>query len=353
MRKLASIQTVSVTEAIPKADAIERLHILGWWVVAKKGEYQPGDKVVYCEIDSLLPEQEEFEFLRSSCYKPAIVDAENQVLQRAGFRIRTVKLRGQVSQGICFPLSILPVGTSQEVGTDVTAQLGIFKYEPPVPVGMGGRIKGTFPDFLSKTDEIRVQTIEDVLGRYARTNFTMTEKLDGTSFTAFLRQGEFGLCSRNQWVDETDLSNTLCRLAAELKLAEKLETLRTSFEISPAIQGEVIGPGIQGNKYALRSPELYVFNVLDTDQYQLVDRSLQAKMLESVGLTSVPSLGDITLEHSVDELVALSVGKSILNPKVQREGIVFRPEVEVNDPDIGGRLSFKAINPKFLLKFDE
>src|SRR3954452_15193585 len=108
MRQLASIQTVNAVEPIPNADAIERIRVLGWWVVSKKGEHKPGDKIVYCEIDSLLPERPEVEVLRSSSFKPAQVDGAGAVTLPAGFRIRTVKLRGQVSQGICFPLSILP-----------------------------------------------------------------------------------------------------------------------------------------------------------------------------------------------------------------------------------------------------
>lgn len=352
MRKLASIQMISATEPIPNADAIERLRILGWWVVAKKGEFLPGDRVVYCEIDSLMPEHPEFEFLRKSCFKPSIVEGGN-VIQRAGFRIKTMKLRGQVSQGICFPLSILTEGTSHEIGEDVTAVLQIIKYEPPIPVGMGGRIKGTFPSFLPKTDEIRVQVLEEMIKRHSGKTFAITEKLDGTSFTAFLRDGEFGLCSRNQWLDETDQTNLLVRLAQELKLTEKLETLHREFGFHPAIQGEIIGPGIQGNKYGLPKVELFVFNLLNIETYRLVDRVDQAQMLNSVELKTVPELGDVVLNHSVDELVAMSAGPSELNPKTQREGIVFRPETESHDHDVGGRLSFKVINPQFLLKFDD
>ena len=355
MRKLASLQTVSLVEPIPNADALERLRVLGWWVVAKKGEFHPGDRVVYCEIDSLLPERPEFEFLRASSFKAAI-DEGGQTIQRAGFRIKTVKLRGQVSQGICFPLAILPSTVPPEslsVGDDLTDALEIIKYEPPVPLGLSGRVKGSFPAFLSKTDEIRVQVLEEVLKRYCGQQFAMTEKLDGTSFTAFMRDGEFGLCSRNQWLDETDLSNKLARLAHDLDLPGKLAQLQREFGRHPAVQGEVIGPGIQGNKYGLKQVELYVFNLLDVDAYRLVDRALQAQLLHAVGLKSVPVLGEITLNHTVDELVSLSLGMSQLNAKVQREGIVFRPEVELNDPDLGGRLSFKVINPQFLLKFEE
>ena len=136
MRKLASIQTVNAVEPIPNADAIEKVRVLGWWVVSKKGEHKPGEKLVYCEIDSLLPELPEFEFLRPSSFKPAQTDATGATILPAGFRIKTVKLRGQVSQGICFPLSILPPGVPTEEGADVTELLGdspylaIFKLEP-------------------------------------------------------------------------------------------------------------------------------------------------------------------------------------------------------------------------------
>src|SRR5262245_45673709 len=206
MRKLASIPTVDAVEPIPNADAIERVRVLGWCVVAKKGEHKPGDKLVYCEIDSLLPERPEFEFLRPSSFKPAQTDAEGSILLPAGFRIKTVKLRGQVSQGICFPLSILPPGALTDEGADVTDLLGIRKWEPPIPVGVGGKVKGGFPGFLPKTDETRVQVLEPVLQRHRGKTFYATEKLDGTSFTAFLRQGEFGICSRNLWMDEADES---------------------------------------------------------------------------------------------------------------------------------------------------
>lgn len=352
MRKLASIQTISTIEPIPNADSIVRMRVLGWWVVGKKGEFSPGDKVVYCEIDSLMPEHPQFEFLRASSFKAAIEES-GQVLQRAGFRIRTAKLRGQVSQGICFPVSILPPGTATDVGSDVTDSLGIIKYEPPIPAGMGGRVKGPFPAFLPKTDETRVQVLEPLLDRCRGEKFFITEKLDGTSFTAFLRDDEFGLCSRNQWLDETDKTQTLVRLADELDLPTKLRSIRDRFGIQPAIQGEVIGPGLQGNKYGLKRVELRVFNVLDISRFQLVDRDVYQAVLPAVGLTGVPELGEFVLNQSVDELVEMSIGTSVLNPQVQREGIVIRPAVERSEPELGGRLSFKVINPKFLLKFDE
>ncbi|HEY4260303.1 MAG TPA: RNA ligase family protein, partial [Schlesneria sp.] len=214
-------------------------------------------------------------------------------------------------------------------------------------------IKGAFPAFLSKTDEIRIQVLEPILERYRGQTFHLTEKLDGSSMTAFLRDGEFGICSRNQWLDETDETNVMVRLAKTLDLPGKLARIQDRFGFQPAIQGEVIGPGIQKNKYALARVDLRVFNIFSIGQYRLVDRSVYLQALEAAELTGIPELGPIVLDHSIDQLVELSIGVSTLQSKTQREGIVFRPDVEQFDQDVGGRLSFKVINPQFLLKYDE
>jgi len=353
MRKLASVQSVNAVEPIPNADAIEKIRVLGWWVVVKRGEYQVGDRLVYCEIDSLLPERPEFEFLRASSFKPEQMGASGELILPAGFRIKTVRLRGQVSQGICFPLTILPAGTSADEGTDVTEALGILKWEPPLPIGMGGKVKGLFPGFLPKTDETRVQVLELMIERNRGKTFYMTEKLDGSSFTAFLREGEFGICSRNLWMDESDASNVLARLSIASRLEDKLRAIREQLGFDLAVQAEVIGPGIQKNKYNLKDVALRVFNVLNVDAYQLLDHDTMLTVLAEIQLEPVPQLGTIVLDHTVDQLVALSEGPSVLNPKLQREGIVLRPRIEEYDEEIGGRLSFKVINPKFLLKHDD
>ncbi|MBA4063159.1 MAG: RNA ligase (ATP) [Isosphaera sp.] len=353
MRKLASVQVVNAAEPIPNADAIERVRVLGWWVVVKKGEFRPGDPVVYCEIDSLLPERPEFEFLRPSSFKPAQTDAAGAVTLPSGFRVKTVRLRGQVSQGICFHPSVLPPGAPAEEGADVTDLLGVRKWEPPAPVGLSGRVKGGFPGFLPKTDETRVQVLEPVLARNRGKTLVVTEKLDGTSFTAFLRAGEFGICSRNLHLDETDPGSLLARLATKLGLADRLRAVGAARGFDPAVQAEVIGPGVQGNKYAVPELTLRVFNVLDVGTYRLLDHAVMLEVVRELGLEPVPQLGTVVLNHTVDELVALSEGVSVLNPRAQREGIVLRPAVEEFDADLGGRLSFKAINPKFLLKYDE
>ena len=354
MRSLASIQTVNAVEPIPGADAIEKVRVLGWWVLTKRGEYRVGDGVIYCEIDSLLPERPEFEFLRGSSYKAAQVDPSTGVaVLPPGFRIRTAKLRGQVSQGICFPRTLLPDGPELPEGSDVSDRLGVVKWEPPLPVGMLGKIRGLFPSFVPKNDETRVQVLGATLERHQGRTFHVTEKLDGTSFTAFVRDGIYGVCSRNLWLDERDDSNLLVRLATSLNLEAHLRAASDRLGVDLAIQAEAIGPGIQKNKYALPQVCLRVFNVLDLSSQRLLDHAPALAEIADLGLQPVPDLGTILLDPTVDALVTRAEGTSTLNPRIQREGIVLRPPTEEHDDTIPGRLSFKAINPKFLLKYDD
>ena len=264
-----------------------------------------------------------------------------------------MRLRGQVSQGICFPLSVLPPGTRDTIGDDVSELLGVTKYESPPPIGLGGRVKGHFPQWLPKTDETRVQLLGALLDQYRGMTFAVTEKLDGTSFTAYLRGGEFGVCSRNLELDPTDGTSLLIRYATATGLEGQLKQLRDALGFDVAIQGELIGPGIQGNKYALPTPELRVFSLLNVPTRRLVDHDEAIAALDAVGLKRVPELTPMTLNHGVAELVARSEGRSELNPKAYREGIVLRPFAEISEPTLGARLSFKAINPQFLLKYDE
>jgi RNA ligase (TIGR02306 family) len=321
MRKLASIQTIAALDPIPGADAIELARVLGWAVVVKRGEFSVGDSVIYCEIDSLLPERREFEFLRTSSYKPARIDAAGQVTTPAGFRIKTVRLRGQVSQGICFGLSLLPEADSLPVGTDVTEPLEIVKWEPPISPGMVGRIKGPFPDSLPKTDETRVQLLANALIRHQGKEFYVTEKLDGSSYSAFHCQGNFGICSRNQWIDESDTSSKYVSIAQAFSLPEKLAQAAARLGHDIAIQGEMIGPGIQGNKYGLSFVTLRVFNVLNLSTRRLLDFQAMQQEIKALGLESVPYLETIKLDHTVDDLIVKAEGKSVLNSKTEREGI--------------------------------
>jgi RNA ligase (TIGR02306 family) len=146
MRKLASLQTVKHVRPIPGADNIEAVGVLGWQCVAKKGEFRAGDPCVYFEIDSLLPDQPRYEFLRQSSFKPDL----------GKFKLRTVRLRKQLSQGLALPVGLFPEAACLPIGADLTALLGVEQYEPPIPTFIAGDTR-TFRWSIPKTDEIRVQ----------------------------------------------------------------------------------------------------------------------------------------------------------------------------------------------------
>lgn len=347
LRKLASIQTIEKIDPIQGADMIELATVLGWHVIVRKGEYIPGDRVVYVEIDSVLPERPEFEFLRDRCFI-------NKHGFR-GFRIRTLKMRGVVSQGIIFPMSILP-DSCYELGEDVTAVLGVQKYEIPdtiiQPKCSGFRKRGNFPRFIPKTDEIRIQSVPQVLERHRGKHFYATEKFDGTSMTVY-RDAETGLhvCSRNFDLVPDDVHKYNGTAYWDVAKRDKLEDLLKVLG-NVALQGELIGPGIQENRYGLTDHKYLVFNVWDIDNQQYFERDVMEDMIDGLGLSRdfiVPRVYDFTLDHTVDDIIEMSRGRSTI-ADVPREGIVVRPWEEQRDPDLG-RLSFKAINPDFLLRY--
>lgn len=332
-RKLASIQRIKALEPIANADAIERATVLGWQLVVKKGEFAVGDRCVYCEIDALLPERPEFEFLRPR-----------------KFLIRTARLRGQISQGICFPLDIFPAGTPLVEGQDVTEALGIVKYEPPLPAQLAGEAKGFFPSFIPRTDETRVQVLEGVLERQRGLVLYASEKLDGTSMTCYLRDGEFGVCSRNLELRETP-GNTLWATARRLDIEGKLRELGGNV----AVQGELVGEGIQKNRLGLQGVHFFAFSLFDIDRYAFFDYADFSATARALDLAAAPVVTEsfaLTEATDIAAIVAYATGRSALNPQAWREGLVFRPLIETADPELG-RLSFKAINPEYLLKHGE
>ena len=214
-RKLATIRKISNLSPIEGADKIEVATIDGWKVVvAKDVNHKVGDWVVYCEIDSFLPIKEEFEFLRKSSYK--------KMGDQEGFRLKTIKLRGQVSQGLILPMSVFgDFGWTVYEGLDVTERLGIVKYEPPIPAELAGKVKGLFPSFLRKTDEERVQNLTSEYEELKKQKFYVAEKLEGSSATFYYKDGEFGVCCRNLELLESE-GNTFWKVARELDLENKM-----------------------------------------------------------------------------------------------------------------------------------
>lgn len=347
-RKLATVERVVSVRPIANADAIDVATVRGWDVVVKKNEVTPGELVVYFEIDSFLPiEEPAYAFLRASSLK-TLADGTR------GYRLKTVKLRGQISQGLCLPLAALPsVPFERHVeGADVTALLNVRKFEPGVfgPDAVGAR---TFPtDIVPRTSEKRLQNIGNgQLREWAvrATPFYVTEKLDGTSFTAFWHKQTFGVCSRNQLLPQPSADETppiYWQVARRYQLPDKLPQLGDGI----ALQGEIVGPKVQKNRYALSQLTLFVFSVYYTDRKRYATLDEMIDVASFLGASTVPVVSKTRRLHveqdTVRSLVAAADGVSLLNKKTKREGVVFR---FVNN-DNGERLGFKCISNGYLLK---
>lgn len=365
MRHLATIRTIADIQPIEGKDRIVLAIVDGWQVIVRKDEYTIGDQTVFIEPDAILPEREEFEFLRPK-----------------KFRIKTMKMGGVLSQGICFPLSVLPGEPgSYHTGDDVTEVLGVRKYEPyeeePVPVAPRKRlnpvldmmlripvlrplarrlakskkVKMGWPEFIAKTDETRIQNVPFVLKRKDLL-WEVHEKVDGQSGTFFLRKlpklfpwsrqkFDFGVCSRNQRRNTPD-DTTYWHVARKYRIEEVLRQLIGDREFV-AIQGECIGPKVQGNKYQVSEPDLYCFNLIYPEGK--VDSIEAEQIVGKYGLKWVPLLeAQFTLPDTVEEMLEYATGKSMLHDTM-REGVVIR--------NYRAHLSFKAVSPDFLIKWDE
>jgi RNA ligase (TIGR02306 family) len=361
-RKLASIRKISDIQPIEGADLIELAIVDGWKVVVgKEVGHKVGDFVIYCEVDSFLPIREEFEFLRKSSYR--------KMIDQEGFRLRTIKLRGCVSQGLIVPLSILEgdeedekLGYLQtpngpiyqlgpydgalaiEEGADVTNILGIVKWDPPIPACLSGVAKGNFPSWGRKTDQERAQNLvsEIDLELSKGSEFEISIKLDGTSMSVGKNGNDIVVCSRNLILDIDQEGNTLIDVAKFLGLLDRISEFGDIM-----ISGELCGPGIQGNREKLENHKFFVFDIFDVKSGKYIGSEERIKIVESLGLAHVPiihksiKLNEIEL-NSLDDILAYANGES-LNSKI-REGLVFKKT--------DGSFSFKAISNEFLLKFE-
>lgn len=357
MRKLATIRRIAEIRPIENADAIEHVRVDGWWVVAKKGEFQVDDLVVYIEIDAWCPHE-----LAPFLSKGKEPREYNGV---KGERLKTVKLRGAVSQGLLLPIPTeLNDPTQFTEGLDVTELLGIQKWEPPIPAQLRGKIAGNFPSWLRKTDEDRIQNCFKDVSPRLNESWVIEEKVDGSSMTVGYRKcdfildkdgqpipEEFVVCSRNLSLKLEDEGNTFVRIAKESSIQDAMKAYGRNLGIS----GELIGEGVQGNKYDIKGHRWLVFNIFDVDTGKYVsakERQLIIRDLVALGATieQVPvitAVGTKLLDGlSVDDFLEMAEGKSVLNPKTEREGLVFKNQT---DPDI----SFKAISNRWLLKTGE
>lgn len=350
-RKLASIRRISALEPIEGADRIECATVDGWKLVtAKANGFKVGDLVVYFEIDSWIP-----------CEIAAFLDKNPKTYEGVvGARLRTIKLRGQISQGLILPikdiLGHMPVPADENEfveGYDLTAILGIKKWEKPINAQLAGVVKGNFPSFIPKTDEERVQNMTKELAKWTSdTNhwdgsprevpdmlWEVTEKLEGSSMTVYWNKGQFGVCSRNLELVE-DETNSFWKVTRSLHLEDILSGIGENI----ALQGELVGPGVQSNYYGLSELKFYIYNIYDIDYGSYISSEARMSVITTIGMNHVPVLGlfRLPVNATADGIVSMAEGRSVINPALEREGIVFK------HVDRGGP-SFKAISNKYLL----
>jgi RNA ligase (TIGR02306 family) len=329
-RKLVSIQEVGAVEPIPGADNIMQARVMGWTVVIKKGELAPGDRCVFFEIDSVLPDG----------------PAWSEFMRIRKFRVRTLKLRGVLSQGLALPVSILE-GDVPEVGVDIRDRLGVTKFEAVLPDTR--EMAGAFPSQVPKTDEIRLQSALGVLDEISGRDFYVATKLDGSSATYFRGADGFTACSRN-WALKRG-GNAVWRAADRYRLEEVLPA-------DLAVQGELCGPGIQKNRLGLAELDLFIFSAYDVRRGAFLGYHELVETCARLGLKMVPVEKVVqgaeakAYAHSLEGWLEASAG---LYPgtKNRKEGIVVRPLEEARSEVLGGRMSFKVINNDFLLKDED
>lgn len=338
-RKLASIQEIHHIQAIYTLDGeeaknIELAHVLGWSLIVKKHEFQEHDLCVFFEVDSILPEEEWSEFLRKN-----------------KFRIKTMKLNnmrtnGQpvISQGLALPTHIIEGVDPYDltIGTDVTEILGVTKYEVIEEWIRQGIKKGNFHPFIPKTDEKRVQSYPEALEQMYGLPYYITQKLDGTSCTVVQDHNGIHVYSRNMEVGE---DSNYYQTALDCGIIDIVE-----HHPYRAIQGEIVGPNIQGNKLKLSKNMFCAFNIFDLNQGLYEDFKKFFRDCEAWNITTVPILESGSFfSYTLEELEEMAKG-FYLGTDNPQEGIVVRPQVEKYSSVLGGRLSFKVLNVDFLLK---
>lgn len=351
-RKLASIQKIWKVEPIEGADAIELVHVLGWQCVAKKGEFKEGDLCVYFEIDSFLPCTPEFEFLRSNSYKV------NPILGE-GYRLRTKRMRGQLSQGLALPIDTFDFSNWAEdykVGDDVTNLLGVRQWVEEERATTGGTTIGGRPDGVPHTDETRIQSCPELFELFRGKKYYITSKCDGSSHSVSIDAEEKfhvtghnyeykddGNCSFYEYVKKNGIESKI-----RIWKRNQKDEIRTI-----CVQGEWCGAGIQKNRLKLQQPEWFVFTLIINGERCGLDKLNQ--FISETGINMVPleEIGTDLCEKYPD-IDALLKRAEIKYPCGSNgEGIVIRTAVpEKCMLTDSGYLSIKVINNKYLLKND-
>ncbi len=366
MRKLVTIRRMEKIYPIPKADRLELGTVGGWSVIIKKGEIKEDDLFVFFEIDSFLPADPLYDFLgRTTTHQG-----------QEGYRIRTMKMRGAISQGLALPMDMF-YKYKEEIqfieGEDITDIVNVIKYDidlvrggPKTPGSNPGRPKGSFPSFIPKTDQERIQNLGHYFTQHEDTEFEETIKLDGSSMTCYkavlatgfqqllikltfglyIPKPHFGVCSRNLELKrptDTDKQSNFWNTAL-------IANLENDLPVGFAVQGEVIAPNIQSNYEKVTKAEFYIFNVysISASSYLLPDaaRKWVAKYLPKATYIPViePKIAILKEYPSFDSMQTRVSGPS-LNPGVKAEGRVYKA--------VDGSCSFKCISNEYLLQKDK
>jgi RNA ligase (TIGR02306 family) len=330
-RALVTIQRVKAAAAIVNSDFLEKVQVMGWQCVSKRNEFRAGDLGVYFEVDSFLPVDPRYEFLRSSSYR------ENED-NGAGFRIRTAKMRGELSQGLLLPLAAFPELEDLSEGEDVTEKLGVKKWYSPEVAGASGTIIGERPFGIPASDEIRIQSALELLDQLQGKPYYITTKMDGTSGIVYYIDGKIGCCSRNKEIKDEE-SALYWEPVYHYGLKEKLARYGKNIVLT----GEICGPGIQKNKLRLPAHEWYVFDVKDWDSGAYVPYETVREICASLGVPVVPleEQGE-SFSYTLEALLEKAKGK--YPSGLDKEGIVVR---DLHSPKA---VSFKVLTNDALLK---
>ena len=345
-RKLATVKRIDSVSKIENADRLSLYHVGGWQIVGQKDAYKAGDLAVMVEIDSWIPHTIAPFLTKDGHYPKVFNEIEGQ-------RLKTVKLRGEISQGLLLDLDILSgsaawaSGENLE-GVDVSEILGIIKWEKPLAACLAGTARGVFPTAVPKTDQDRVQNMKKYLNDWVAGNLTfeVTEKLHGSSCTFYLDiDGVFHACSRNLDLKETE-SNSFWKVARMYNIESKMKELEL---YNVAIQGELICEGINGNQYGV-TLDFYVFDVYDVELGKYSSSKSRVTTCHLLGLKHVPLIdflqfGTAFIGYSADDMMenilTMADDQSKLN-KSKREGLVFKC---LDDTSV----SFKVVSNKWLL----
>jgi RNA ligase (TIGR02306 family) len=374
-RKLASIKKIRKLMPIKGADFIELAMVDDWTCIVKKGEFIEGRFCVFFEIDSLLGDEPRYEFLASS---------KRDYFGTPKYRIKTMKMKGVISQGLALPLSTFPeIHLGFNLGDDVTELLKIIKYDPefydnkPGSGPKAGNAQGKFPSFIPKTDQERIQNLPHYYEMYQNHLWEETLKLDGSSLTAYkiskplsvwskfknwfgikTPDYHFGVCSRNLELKSNDsFSKTFLNgdkpseynQSDFWKIMIQLEVEKYLPE-GYAIQGELIGPKIQANHEKVSENQFYVFDIYDikANRYLMPDERLLFFATAFAG----SDIRHVPVAMNVCNIFGMCTNLELLQKRVTGEsfmpGTVSEGRVYKSCTIPG--LSFKCISNQYLLK---